>query len=75
MLVKVPSPLILSESFPTSCSEAFALSWFEYFLFSFSESFRLKNRINWGQRPDMTIAVDWNFKLQFKQTDKRHQPA
>ena len=24
--------------------------------------------INWRQRPDMTIAVDWDAKHQFKQT-------
>ena len=27
--------------------------------------------IKWRQRPDMTIAVDCDVKLQFKQTDKQ----
>ena len=29
-----------------------------------------KNLIKWGQRTDMTIAADWNFKHQFKHTNK-----
>ena len=27
-----------------------------------------KGAIKWRQRPDMTIAVDWDVKHQFKQT-------
>ena len=27
-----------------------------------------KSPIKWGQRPDMTIVVDWDIKHQFKQT-------
>ena len=30
-----------------------------------------KSPIKWRQRPDMTIAVDWNVKHQFKQTHKQ----
>ena len=26
--------------------------------------------IKWRQRPDMTIAVDWNVKHQFKQNEQ-----
>ena len=29
-----------------------------------------KSLIKWRQRPDMTIVVDWDVKLQFKQTNK-----
>ena len=29
-----------------------------------------KSHIKWGQRPDMTFAVDWEVKHQFKQTKK-----
>ena len=29
-----------------------------------------KSPIKWRQCPDMTIAVDWDVKHQFKQTDK-----
>ena len=28
-----------------------------------------KSPIKWRQRPDMTIAVDWDVKHQFKQTN------
>ena len=28
-----------------------------------------KSSIKWRQRPDMTIAVDWDVKHQFKQTN------
>ena len=38
-----------------------------------------KNPIKWRQRPDMTIAVDWDVKHQFKQTidsnQVQHKPA
>ena len=30
-----------------------------------------KRPIKWTQRPDMTIAVDWDVKHQFKQTNKQ----
>ena len=30
-----------------------------------------KSHIKWRQRPDMTIAVDWNGKQQFKQTNEQ----
>ena len=30
-----------------------------------------KSPIKWRQRPDMTIAVDWDVKHQFNQTNKR----
>ena len=29
-----------------------------------------KSLIRWRQRPDMTVAVDWDVKHQFKQTNK-----
>ena len=29
-----------------------------------------KSPIKWRQRPDMTLAVDWHVKYQFKQTNK-----
>ena len=29
-----------------------------------------KSPIKWRQRPDMTFAVDWDVKHQFKQTNK-----
>ena len=29
-----------------------------------------KSPIKWKQRRDMTLAVDWDVKLQFKQTKK-----
>ena len=29
-----------------------------------------KSPIKWRQRPDMTLAVDWDVKHQFKQTNK-----
>ena len=29
-----------------------------------------KSPIKWRQRPDMTIAVDWDVKNQFKQTKR-----
>ena len=32
-----------------------------------------KSPIKWRQRPDMTIAVDWDVKHQFKQTNKTSQ--
>ena len=30
-----------------------------------------KNPIKWRQRPDMTLAVDWDVKHQFKQINKQ----
>ena len=30
-----------------------------------------KSPIKWRQRPDMTLAVDWDVKHQFKQTNKQ----
>ena len=30
-----------------------------------------KSPMKWRQRPDMTIAVDWDVKHQFKQTNKQ----
>ena len=30
-----------------------------------------KSPIKWRQRPNMTIAVDWDVKHQFKQTNKQ----
>ena len=32
--------------------------------------FGKKNPIKWRQRPDITIAVDWDVKHQFKQINK-----
>ena len=31
-----------------------------------------KSPIKWRQRPDMTIAVDWDVKHQFNQTNKQN---
>ena len=34
-----------------------------------------KSPIKWRQHPDMTLAVDWDVKNQFKQTNKyNHEP-
>ena len=30
-----------------------------------------KSPIKWGQRPDMTLAVDWDVKYQLKQSNKQ----
>ena len=30
-----------------------------------------KSPIKWRQRPDITLAIDWDVKHQFKQTNKR----
>ena len=30
-----------------------------------------KSPIKWRQRPDMTVAVDWDVQHQFKQTNKQ----
>ena len=31
--------------------------------------------MKWRQRPDMTLAVDWDVKHQFKQTNKQTKPV
>ena len=34
-----------------------------------------KSPIKWSQRPDMTLAVDWDVTHQFKQTNKQLDPS
>ena len=43
--------------------------YLKHFLYVMTSLISGTNPIKWRQRPDMTIAVDWDIKHQFKQTN------